>query len=213
MARAAEDVLGDRIGEGFVVVKDGYTAPLRRIRLAEAGHPVPDARGLAATARLLELAARAREDDLVLVLVSGGGSALTPAPAPPVTLEEKQHVTRLLLAAGATIGELNAVRKHLSRFKGGSSRARRGPRPWSPSRSPTSSATPSTSSPRDRPRPTRRRSRPRARSSSAVGCGTARRPRCASASTRASAARSRRRRSPVTGSSTACGTWSSGTTR
>jgi len=119
MARAAEDVLGDRIGEGFVVVKDGYTAPLRRIRLAEAGHPVPDARGLAATARLLELAARAREDDLVLVLVSGGGSALTPAPAPPVTLEEKQHVTRLLLAAGATIGELNAVRKHLSRFKGG----------------------------------------------------------------------------------------------
>ena len=119
MARAAEDVLGDRIGEGFVVVKDGYTAPLRRIRLAEAGHPVPDARGLAATARLLELAARAREDDLVLVLVSGGGSALTPALAPPVTLEEEQLVTRLLLAAGATIGELNAVRKHLSRFKGG----------------------------------------------------------------------------------------------
>jgi hydroxypyruvate reductase len=119
MARAAEEVLGDRIDDGFVVVKDGYTVPLRRIRLAEAGHPVPDARGLAASARLLELAARAREDDLVLFLVSGGGSALTPAPAPPVTLEEKQHVTRLLLAAGATIGELNAVRKHLSRFKGG----------------------------------------------------------------------------------------------
>src|SRR5436853_568090 len=119
MARAAEDVLGDRIGVGFVVVKDGYTAPLRRVRLAEAGHPVPDVRGLAASARLLELAAWAREDDLVLFLVSGGGSALGAAPAPPVTLEEKQHVTRLLLAAGATIGELNAVRKHLSRFKGG----------------------------------------------------------------------------------------------
>jgi glycerate 2-kinase len=119
MARAAEDVLGDRIADGFVVVKDGYTAPLRRIRLAEAGHPVPDARGLAASAHLLELAARARADDLVLFLVSGGGSALTPAPAPPVTLEEKQQVTRLLLAAGATIAELNAVRKHLSRFKGG----------------------------------------------------------------------------------------------
>ncbi len=119
MARAAEDVLGDRITEGFVVVKDGYTAPLRRIRLAEAGHPVPDARGLAASARLLELAASAREDDLVLFLVSGGGSALAAAPAPPVMLEEKQHVTRLLLAAGATIAELNAVRKHLSRFKGG----------------------------------------------------------------------------------------------
>ena len=119
MARAAEDVLDDRIGDGFVVVKDGYTAPLRRIRLAEAGHPVPDVRGLAASARLLELAARAHEDDLVLFLVSGGGSALAPAPTPPVTLEEKQRVTRLLLAAGAPITELNAVRKHLSRFKGG----------------------------------------------------------------------------------------------
>ncbi len=119
MARAAEDVLGDRIAEGFVVVKDGYTVPLRRVALAEAGHPVPDERGLAASARLLELARGAREEDLVLFLVSGGGSALTPAPAPPVTLAEKQEVTRLLLAAGATIGELNAVRKHLSRFKGG----------------------------------------------------------------------------------------------
>ena len=119
MAEAAEDVLGDRIAEGFVVVKDGYTAPLRRIRLAEAGHPVPDARGLAASGRLLDLAASARADDLVLFLVSGGGSALTPAPAPPVTLEEKQQITRLLLAAGATITELNAVRKHLSRVKGG----------------------------------------------------------------------------------------------
>ena len=112
MARAAEDVLGDRIGDGFVVVKDGYTAPLRRIRLAEAGHPVPDARGLAASARLLDLAASARADDLVLFLVSGGGSALTPAPAPPVTLEEKQQITRLLLAAGATITELNAAAGH-----------------------------------------------------------------------------------------------------
>lgn len=119
MARAAEAVLGDRIAEGFVVVKDGYTVPVRRVTLAEAGHPVPDARGLAASARLLALAERAREGDLVLFLVSGGGSALTPAPAPPVTLGEKQEVTRLLLASGATIGELNAVRKHLSRLKGG----------------------------------------------------------------------------------------------
>jgi len=119
MARAAEEVLGDRIAEGFVVVKDGYTVPLRRVTLAEAGHPVPDERGLVASARLLELARNAHEDDLVLFLVSGGGSALTPAPAPPVTLAEKQEVTRLLLAAGATIGELNAVRKHLSQLKGG----------------------------------------------------------------------------------------------
>jgi len=119
MARAAEETLGERVAEGFVVVKDGYTAPLRRIRLAEAGHPVPDERGLVASAGLLDLARSAREDDLVLFLVSGGGSALTPAPAPPVTLAEKQEITRLLLAAGAPIEELNAVRKHLSRFKGG----------------------------------------------------------------------------------------------
>jgi hydroxypyruvate reductase len=80
---------------------------------------VPDERGLAASQRLLGLARSAREDDLVLFLVSGGGSALTPAPTPPVTLAEKQDVTRLLLAAGAPIEELNAVRKHLSGFKGG----------------------------------------------------------------------------------------------
>src|SRR5206468_6835504 len=112
-------VLSDRITTGFVVVKDGHRVPTRTVRVVEAGHPVPDARGLAAAGRLQELAASAGRDDLVIVLLSGGGSALTPAPAPPITLEEKQHVTRLLLAAGATIGELNAVRKHLSRFKGG----------------------------------------------------------------------------------------------
>jgi hydroxypyruvate reductase len=119
MARAVEGILGARVSEGFVVVKDGYRLPAARVDIAEAGHPVPDARGLAAAARLLALAASATVDDLVIVVVSGGGSALTPAPAPPVTLEEKQAVTRLLLAAGATISELNAVRKHLSRFKGG----------------------------------------------------------------------------------------------
>jgi glycerate 2-kinase len=119
MAQAVEDALGERIAEGFVVVKDGYTAPTRRIRLAEAGHPVPDARGQAAAERLLALATAAGAEDRILFLVSGGGSALTPAPAPPVTLAEKQAVTRLLLEAGATIDELNAVRKHLSRLKGG----------------------------------------------------------------------------------------------
>jgi glycerate 2-kinase len=119
MARAAEDTLGDRISAGFVVVKDGHLAPTRVVVLAEAGHPVPDGRGVQAAARLLELAAGARADDLVIFLVSGGGSALTPAPAPTVTLAEKQAVTRALLEAGATIVELNAVRKHLSRLKGG----------------------------------------------------------------------------------------------
>ena len=119
MAAAAEEIAADRIADGFVVVKDGCAVPVRRVQIAEAGHPVPDARGLAASTRLLELARGAGEDDLVLFLVSGGGSALTPAPAPPITLAEKQEVTRLLLASGATIGELNAVRKHLSIFKGG----------------------------------------------------------------------------------------------
>jgi glycerate-2-kinase len=119
MARVVEEILGDRVSAGLVVVKDGHLAATRRISLIEAGHPVPDARGEQAAARLLEFAARAGPRDLVLFLVSGGGSALTPAPAPPVTLAEKQAVTRALLGTGATIGELNAVRKHLSRFKGG----------------------------------------------------------------------------------------------
>lgn len=119
MARALETILGDHVSEGFVVVKDAHRVPCERIELAEAGHPVPDARGLAASARLLALAESATADDLVIVLISGGGSALTPAPASPVTLADKQAVTQLLLAAGATIGELNTVRKHLSRFKGG----------------------------------------------------------------------------------------------
>jgi hydroxypyruvate reductase len=119
MARAVEQALGGRIALGFVVVKDGYGAATRVVEVAEAGHPVPDARGLAASARLLGLAREAGADDLLVVLISGGGSALAPAPTPPVTLGDKQTVTRLLLAGGATIGELNAVRKHLSQIKGG----------------------------------------------------------------------------------------------
>jgi len=119
MAVAAEGVLGDRIVDGLVVVKDGNTAPTQRIRLVEAGHPVPDARGEAAALKILERVGASGRDELVLFLVSGGGSALTPAPAPPVTLAEKQETTRLLLDAGATINELNAVRKHLSLLKGG----------------------------------------------------------------------------------------------
>jgi hydroxypyruvate reductase len=119
MALAVEDVLDARIADGLVVVKDGYTVATRRVPLTEAGHPVPDARGLAAALEIVERVRAAGADDLVLFLVSGGGSALTPAPAPPVTLAEKQETTRLLLGAGATINELNAVRKHLSLLKGG----------------------------------------------------------------------------------------------
>jgi len=119
MAAAVETLLGDRVEDGFVVVKDGYTVPTRRVRLVEAGHPVPDARGERAAAALLDRARAAGADDVVFVLISGGGSALLPAPVPPVTLAEKRAVTQLLLAAGATITELNAVRKHLSLIKGG----------------------------------------------------------------------------------------------
>jgi hydroxypyruvate reductase len=119
MAATTEAILGDRIEAGFVVVKDGYRAPTRVVEVAEAGHPVPDARGEAAANRLLALATEAEAADLVIVLISGGGSALTPAPVSGVTLAEKQSVTRLLLEAGATIGELNTLRKHLSRLKGG----------------------------------------------------------------------------------------------
>ena len=119
MARSVEDVLGDRVVEGFVVVKDGHTLPTRIVELSEAGHPVPDHRSEAAARRILGLAQTAGPGDLIVLLISGGGSALMSAPAPPITLEEKRDVTRLLLAAGATIGELNAVRKHLSIIKGG----------------------------------------------------------------------------------------------
>jgi hydroxypyruvate reductase len=119
MAVAAEQILGDRIVDGLVVVKDGYRADTRRVRLVEAGHPVPDARGEAAAREIRAIAESATADDVLLVLVSGGGSALTPAPVPPITLGDKQAMTRLMLAAGATINQLNAVRKHCSLLKGG----------------------------------------------------------------------------------------------
>ena len=119
MAAAVEEAWGDTIADGVVAVKDGYTVPTRRIRLLEAGHPLPDERGAAAARAIHALAGSAGAEDLVLVLVSGGGSALTPAPVPPITLGDKQAMTRLLLAAGATINQLNAIRKHASLLKGG----------------------------------------------------------------------------------------------
>jgi hydroxypyruvate reductase len=119
MARVLEDILGDRIAGGLVVVKDGYRRPTAKIRIVEASHPVPDERGRAAARELLRLAESAGAGDLVVFLVSGGGSALLPAPVPPITLAEKREFTQLLLAAGADIGELNCVRKHLSLLKGG----------------------------------------------------------------------------------------------
>jgi hydroxypyruvate reductase len=119
MAKAIEDLLGDRISAGLVVVKDGHGLPLERIRIQEAGHPVPDERGVAGTLEILNLLEGAGENDVVICLISGGGSALLTAPSDGVRLADKQAATRNLLACGATIHEINTIRKHLSRAKGG----------------------------------------------------------------------------------------------
>lgn len=104
---------------GVCVTRHGYGRPLSRIKLVEAGHPVPDEEGLKGTAEVLALADEAGPDDLALVLVSGGGSANWIAPAPGLTIADKQAITRALLASGAPISAINTVRKHLSRIKGG----------------------------------------------------------------------------------------------
>jgi hydroxypyruvate reductase len=119
MAEALEKLLGRRITQGLVNTKYGHTAHLKRIELHECGHPVPDAAGVEGSRRIAALAAGAMGEDLVIVLISGGASALMPLPSEPIELEEKQETTRLLLACGATIQEINAVRKHISAIKGG----------------------------------------------------------------------------------------------
>jgi glycerate 2-kinase len=105
--------------EGIAVTRHGYGRPTRQIKVVEAGHPVPDAAGLAGAEAMLALADQASAGDFVLVLLSGGASANLIAPAAGITLEEKQATTRALLRSGANIGEINCVRKHLSRIKGG----------------------------------------------------------------------------------------------
>lgn len=133
MAEALEDVLGDRISGGWINTKYGHNTPnyamhnlgtplsrpLERMTVHECGHPVPDENGIRGTSRIIELVKSADTGTLVICLLSGGGSALMPAPGEGITLAEKQKVTRLLLAAGASIEEINAVRKHLSLLKGG----------------------------------------------------------------------------------------------
>jgi glycerate 2-kinase len=119
MARAVESVLGSRISGGLVNVKYGHVATLRRIELNQCGHPVPDEAGVAGARRIAEICAGAEAGDLIVCVISGGASALMPSPTPPVTLAEKQQTTRLLLACGANIHEINAVRKHISSVKGG----------------------------------------------------------------------------------------------
>lgn len=119
MAGAVEEILGEWVYRGLVVVKFGHLWPVERVTILEAGHPLPDEEGVKAAAKLLELLEETTEHDLVVCLLSGGGSALLPSPAPPVTLADKQKVTSLLLESGAEIGEINCVRKHLSLLKGG----------------------------------------------------------------------------------------------
>jgi glycerate 2-kinase len=119
MARAMEEILKDRIHKGIINVKYGFTDKLAVTEMIEAGHPVPDQKGVEGTRKILDLLANADEKDLIFSLISGGGSALLPQPAGNITLAEKQNITRSLLACGASIGEINAVRKHISVSKGG----------------------------------------------------------------------------------------------
>lgn len=119
MAAAVEDVLGDALDGGIVIVKYGHGAALKTVELIEAAHPIPDEEGAQGTKRILDLLRGADEKTFVVCLLSGGGSALLVAPLPGVTLEDKQKTTDVLLRAGANITELNTVRKHLSAVKGG----------------------------------------------------------------------------------------------
>ncbi len=119
MGAAMESLLGGAVSGGAICVKYGHTAPLEKIRLIEAGHPLPDAAGMTGAAAIMEIAEKAGPDDLIICLLSGGGSALLPLPARPVTLLEKQTTIDRLLACGADIYEINAIRKHISQIKGG----------------------------------------------------------------------------------------------
>lgn len=127
MAAAVEEVLGARIDAGLINTKYGHGLPIEHIETVECGHPVPDERGVEGTRRQLSLLESLDEDALVLCLFSGGGSALLPAPAPGISLEDKGQTTHLLLSCGATIDEINAIRKHLSAIKGGQLCARAQP--------------------------------------------------------------------------------------
>lgn len=119
MALALERLLGQRISDGFVNVPDATAVHLRRIHLHPAGHPVPDERGVEGARRIAQIARESGPRDLLLAVISGGASALLPLPGPGISLAKKQRITRRLLACGATIHEINTVRKHMSAIKGG----------------------------------------------------------------------------------------------
>ena len=119
MARAVEEILGERITAGCVCVKHGHVADLKRVEQVEAAHPIPDNDGLKGAEKIYNIIKGADKNDLVISLISGGGSALMPLPHSSIKLEDKQKTTDLLIKSGATIHEINGVRKHLSRLKGG----------------------------------------------------------------------------------------------
>ncbi|MEM7008546.1 MAG: glycerate kinase [Thermodesulfobacteriota bacterium] len=119
MAKAVEDILGERLTSGIVNVKYGHSVELSKVKINEAGHPVPDDEGLKGSREIMNLLNSSGEKDLVICLISGGGSALLPVPAGNLTLEDKQLVTQSLLECGANIHEINSIRKQISAVKGG----------------------------------------------------------------------------------------------
>ena len=119
MAKPLEKILGERISGGLIITKYGHSEKLKRIRTVEAGHPVPDENGVRYSLELIEFLKKAKRKDLVICLVSGGGSALLTIPEPPVALEDKRVLTNLLLNCGADIKEINIFRKYISKVKGG----------------------------------------------------------------------------------------------
>ena len=119
MAEAIEEIIGDKISRGIINVLRGTSFKTRKILINEAGHPIPDEAGVEGAKKIVQLAREAEENDLVICLISGGGSALMPLPADGVSLHEKQRLTQELLRCGVAINEINAVRKHISAIKGG----------------------------------------------------------------------------------------------
>ncbi len=119
MALKTESILGELITGGVIVTKYGFGKVLERVILIEAGHPVPDVNGIIGAEKIIEVCKNAGEHDLIINLLSGGASALLPMPADGISLDEKAKTTNLLLKSGATINELNTIRKHLSKIKGG----------------------------------------------------------------------------------------------
>jgi len=122
MAEAVQEYFGEKITSGIVIVKDGYTkssTSSEKVNIIEAGHPIPDQRGVIATQEIIALLQNSQFEDLIISLLSGGGSALLVSPVPGVSLGEIQQLTELLLASGATINEINTLRKHLDQIKGG----------------------------------------------------------------------------------------------